>query len=99
VRSRLKRSLPAFSLLPDEAFREMDIGEMFLARDRVLKGVTPALTPAFGSQRALPSFTLNRDLRLDEAGDLESGAEDLPRQAAEFAGENVAWCLDLLVTG
>src|SRR5437867_12468761 len=77
----------------------MDLGEVVFARHRVLERIATSLTDALSAERALPSAALDRDLRFHETNNVGRGPQDLPRHAAELAGEDLAQRLHLLIRG
>src|SRR6266404_1242949 len=93
-----QRALPRFALLPDEAGGQVDVDDVILTRDRVLQSFAAPLAHAVDAERALAADALDSDLRLHEPGDLEGGSEQLPRQSAELAGEDLGEHFDLLVS-
>src|SRR2546426_8857707 len=86
-------------LLPDEPLRQIDVDDVVLAGDGVLQRIAAPFADALDAERALAAGALDGDLRLHEPGDLEGGPEQLPRQSAELAGEDLGEGLDLLVAG
>ena len=63
-----------------------------------MKRLAAAFADPFHREGAAAPFALDRDFRFLEADDLEGGAEQLPRQPAKLAGEDLRELLDLPVS-
>src|ERR1700759_462540 len=70
--------LTPLALLPYESIGEIDIGEMVLAGDGVLKCVAEALSDALGLEHALGAAPVDRDLGFFQAGHFKGGSQKLP---------------------
>src|SRR5918996_882464 len=92
-----ERALPRLALLPDEASGQVDVDDVVLACDRVLQSFAAGFAHTLDAERALAPAALDGDRGLHESDDLERRSEQLPREPAELAGENLRERLDLLV--
>src|SRR5262249_30623437 len=92
-------ALSGFALFPDEPLRQIDVDDVILAGHGILEDVAAPLPDAFDAEGAPAASALDGDLPLLEAHHLEGRSEQLPRQAAELAGEDLRERLHLLVGG
>src|SRR5579859_7275164 len=92
-----ERPLTTLPLLPNKSVWKVDIGQMVLAGDGVLKGVAAAFADALGFEHALGAAPLDRNSGLHQPADFKSRPENLPGHAPQFPGEDLTESFDLLV--
>src|SRR5262249_7358924 len=92
-----KRPLAAVPFFPDESVWKIDIGQMVFAGDGILEGVAASFSDALGFERALLAAPLDRNPGLHQPYEFERRAQEFPGHAAQFAGEDLAESLNLLI--
>src|SRR2546427_6249080 len=92
-------ALAAFTLLPDEACRQVYLSDVVLACHRILQGLAAAFPHSLDAERALLPAFLDGDLGFHQPRDHRRRSQNLPRHAAEGTREDLSERFDLLFGG